>query len=132
MENTITSPSGLEGFININTIESTTVTDRSIFLIDGTLQELEEDRICPKCGVRMHIHDTYNISLGYIPFGKILSAVRFEKHRYICPKCNFTCMQEITELLALFILLQWTYLNWGLLTKLSPSLQGLARTPSRK
>ena len=83
MENTITIPSGLEGFINTKTLKAPTVTDRSVFLIDGTLQELEEDRACPKCGARMHIHDTYDISLSHIPFGRTLSAVRFEKHRYI-------------------------------------------------
>ena len=80
MENTIPIPSGLEGFINTNTLKTPTVTDRSIFLIDGTLQELEEERICPKCGARMHIHDIYDINLSHIPFGRTLSAVRFEKH----------------------------------------------------
>lgn len=95
MENTITIPSGLEGFINTKTLQAPTVTDRSIFLIDGTLQELEEDRTCPKCGARMHIHDTYDISLSHIPFGRTLSAVRFEKHRYICPGCHSTSMQGV-------------------------------------
>ena len=83
MFNTITIPSGLEGFINTNTTIANTVTDRSIYLIDGKLQEREEDRICPRCGRRMHIHDTYGISLGHIPIGTTFSAVRFEKHRYI-------------------------------------------------
>ena len=95
MENTITIPSGLEGFINTKTLQAPTVTDRSIFLIDGTLQELEEDRACPRCGARMHIHDTYDISLSHIPFGRTLSAVRFEKHRYICPGCRSTFMQGV-------------------------------------
>ena len=95
MENTITIPSGLEGFINTNTIKVPTVTDRSIFLIDGTLQELEGDRTCSKCGARMHIHDTYDINLSHIPFGSTLSAVRFEKHRYICTECQSTFMQGV-------------------------------------
>ena len=95
MENTITIPSGLEGFINTKTIKVPTVTDRSIFLIDGTLQELEEDRTCSKCGARMHIHDTYDINLSHIPFGSTLSVVRFEKHRYICTECQSTFMQGV-------------------------------------
>ena len=95
MFNTITIPSGLEGFINTNTTIANTVTDRSIYLIDGMLQEREEDRICPRCGRRMHIHDTYGISLGHIPIGTTFSAVRFEKHRYICPECGATGMQEV-------------------------------------
>ena len=95
MENTIPIPSGLEGVINTNTLKAPTVTDRSIFLIDGTLQELEEERICPKCGARMHIHDTYDINLSHIPFGRTLSAVRFEKHRYICPGFHSTFIQGV-------------------------------------
>ena len=51
MDNGITIPSGLEGFINTNTTIANTVTDRSIYLIDGMLQEREEDRICPRCGI---------------------------------------------------------------------------------
>ena len=43
----------------------------------------------------MHIHDTYDISLSHIPFGRTLSAVRFEKHRYICPGCHSTSMQGV-------------------------------------
>ena len=43
----------------------------------------------------MHIHDTYDISLSHIPFGRTLSAVRFEKHRYICPGCHSTFMQGV-------------------------------------
>lgn len=95
MENTITIPSSLKGFINTKTTEVPTGTNRRIFLIDGTVKEREEDRICPECGARMHIHDTYNISLGHVPFGSTLSSVRFEKHRYSCPKCHSTCMQLI-------------------------------------
>ena len=59
------------------------------------MQELEEDRTYTKCGARMHIHDTYDISLGHSPFGRTLSAVRFEKHRYICPECHSTFMQGV-------------------------------------
>ncbi|MGN1164743.1 MAG: ISL3 family transposase [Candidatus Ornithospirochaeta sp.] len=95
MENTITIPSGLEGFTNIKTAKATTVTDRTIFLIDGTIQESEEERACPKCGTRMHVHDTYDVSLSHIPLGRTLSAVRFEKRRYICPECHATSMQGV-------------------------------------
>ena len=67
MDNGITIPSGLEGFINTNTTIANTVTDRSIYLIDGMLQEREEDRICPRCGRRMHRSDTYDISSPTAP-----------------------------------------------------------------
>lgn len=95
MENTITIPSSLEGFINTNTKIVQTITSRTMYLIDGNVQEKEEDRICPICGERMHIHNTYDISLNHIPYGEVLSAVRFEKYRYKCPKCEVTVMQDI-------------------------------------
>ena len=95
MENTITIPSGLEGFTNTNTKKAPTVTDRMILIIDGKIREREDDRVCPKCGCKMHVHDTYDVHLSHIPFGRTLSAVRFEKRRYICPECHATSMQGV-------------------------------------
>lgn len=91
--NTITLPSYLKGFINTNTIEGTTVTDKKIFLIDGELESQEQ--ICPICGEKMHIHDTYDAALNHLPYGTTLSVVRFSKHRYYCPKCKATQMEEV-------------------------------------
>ena len=45
MENTITIPSGLEGFTNTNTKKAPTVTDRMILIIDGKIREREDDRV---------------------------------------------------------------------------------------
>lgn len=91
--NTITIPSDLKGFINTNTKEGVTVTDKKIYLIDGELEP--NDRICPVCGEKMHIHDTYDVVLNHLPYGTTLSAVRFPKHRYYCPKCKATQMDEV-------------------------------------
>ena len=59
MENTITIPSGLEGFTNTNTKKAPTVTDRMILIIDGKIREREDDRVCPKCGCKMHVPVSY-------------------------------------------------------------------------
>ena len=91
--NTITIPSDLKGFINTNTKEGVTVTDKKIYLIDGELEP--NDCICPVCGEKMHIHDTYDVVLNHLPYGTTLSAVRFPKHRYYCPKCKATQMDEV-------------------------------------
>ena len=68
--NTITLPSDLKGFINTNTKEGITATDKRIFLIDGELESQEQ--ICPVCGERMHIHDTYEVVLSHLPYGTTL------------------------------------------------------------
>ena len=91
--NTITIPSDLKGFINTNTKEGLTVTEKRIYLIDGGLES--HDCICPVCGGKMHIHDTYDVVLNHLPYGTTLSAVRFPKHRYYCPKCKATQMEEV-------------------------------------
>ena len=91
--NTITIPSDLKGFINTNTKEGLTVTEKRIYLIDGELES--HDCICPVCGGKMHIHDTYDVVLNHLPYGTTLSAVRFPKHRYYCPKCKETQMDEV-------------------------------------
>ena len=91
--NTITFSSHLEGFINTYTKEFTTVTNRKIYLIDGFLEEKEQ--ICPNCGEKMHIHNTYNVSLSHLPIGSTLSTVSFPKNRYYCPKCKATKMRDV-------------------------------------
>ena len=91
--NTITIPSDLKGFINTNTKEGITVTEKRIYLIDGELES--HDCICPVCGGKMHIHDSYDVVLNHLPYGTTLSAVRFPKHRYYCSKCKATQMEEV-------------------------------------
>lgn len=91
--NTITFPSGLKGFVNTNTKEGITVTDKKIYLIDGRLESYSP--ACHVCGEKMHIHDTYDAALNHLPYGNVLSVVRFPKHRYYCPKCKATQMEEV-------------------------------------
>jgi len=91
--NNITLPSELKGFINTNTEEGTTAADRKIYLIRGKLDTSEQ--ICPICGSRMHVHNTYDTLLSHLPFGGSLSAVGFPKHRYHCPKCKATRMEQV-------------------------------------
>lgn len=81
----------------------------------------------------MHIHDTYDINLSHIPFGKILSTVRFEKYRYICLECHSTFMQgvpfqagghRITSTLHSFAI---DLLELGLINKIVSELTGLGK-----
>lgn len=50
---TITLPSDLKGFVNTNTEEGITATDRRIHLVDGELEPQEP--LCPVCGERLDI-----------------------------------------------------------------------------
>lgn len=92
--NTITIPSHLKGFISTKTTEARTITERDIFLIDGEL-ETKENPTCPYCSRKMHIHDIYDVALNHLPIGATLSAVRFKKHRYYCPLCSHTEIEEV-------------------------------------
>ncbi len=131
--NTITIPSHLEGFINTNTEERRTISERDIYLIDGELEEKEEDRICPHCGERMHIHNTYDVSLNHLPIGSNLASIRFPKNRYYCPKCNSTAMQEVGfkaeghRITIPLLVFTQDLLSRGLTLKMVSSLTGLGR-----
>lgn len=130
--NTITIPSFLEGFQNTNTTIGTTVDDRSICLINGTITSTGPC-FCQKCGGRMHSHDVYDVSLRHIPFGGSLSAVRFQKRRYECPVCGAKSLQDvpfqaeghrITSQLRTYCR---DLLSLGLTNKMVSTLTGLGR-----
>lgn len=88
-------PSTLEGFTNTLTTTAETTDGRSMYLIDGSLESHEDEIVCPKCGAKMHVHDTYDTTLRHLTFGWDLSSVRFTRHRYRCPHCHGCRMQEV-------------------------------------
>lgn len=94
MSNCIRIPSTLEGFINTETELRKTVSGREMYLLNGKLADTER-KSCPKCGCKMHIHDVYEVNLRHLCLGKRLTAVRFDKNRYICPCCGESSMQEV-------------------------------------
>lgn len=88
-------PSGLDGFRNITTTIERARSGRSVYLLHGEIECGNSDTLCPRCGCRMHIHGSYETTLRHLCFGPHLSAVSFEKHRYRCPCCERTEMQDI-------------------------------------
>jgi len=94
--NTITIPSLLEGFTNTSSKIGTATTGQGIYLIDGELAIRDGENLCPGCGAKMHSHDVYHTMLRHIPFGGILSAVRFDRRRYECPACGRKMMQGVS------------------------------------
>ncbi len=88
-------PSGLVGFRNIKTTTEQAKSGREVYLLHGELEYCAVDTLCLECGSRMHIHGSYRTLLRHLCFGSRLSAVSFEKHRYRCPRCGHTQMQQI-------------------------------------
>ena len=93
--NYITLPSLLVGFNNQTTEIVKTVTDREMYLLKGELEKDKEPCTCPHCNSKMHIHNKYEVNLKHLCFGRSMSNLRFSKHRYRCPHCGYTQMQEI-------------------------------------
>ena len=88
-------PSTLTEFSNYETTIETNRAGREQYVIFGRLDSNESVSVCPCCGVNMHIHNSRKVELHHLPFGRRLSVVRFERHRYRCPTCKHTEMQHI-------------------------------------
>ncbi len=88
-------PSSLFGFQNTATAVERARSGRDVYLLHGDLHRPEEHPLCPCCGCLMHKHGSREVTLRHLCFGPHLTAVRFERHRYRCPKCSHTEMENI-------------------------------------
>lgn len=88
-------PTSLYGFHNTATTVERAKSGRDVYLLQGDLQRPEEPPHCPRCGCRMHKHGSREVTLRHLSFGSHLTAVRFERHRYRCPKCSHTEMEDV-------------------------------------
>jgi transposase len=91
----ITLPSGLVGFSNHKTEIVMTVSDTEMYLLYGELKADEAECLCSHCSGRMHIHNSYEVNLRHLCYGKRLSTIRFSKLRHYCPLCGHTQMQSV-------------------------------------
>lgn len=88
-------PSMLPDFVNCSTSVEATQDGKQAYCFHGDLYFDEDDNFCPKCHCRMHIHDKYSIRLRHLCIGGSVSFIMLNKHRFICPECRETVMQEI-------------------------------------
>ena len=88
-------PSSLFGFQNTATTVERTRSGRDVYLLYGDIQRPEEPPYCPCCGCPMHKHGIRQVTLRHLCFGAYLTAVRFIRYRYRCPKCSHTEMEDI-------------------------------------
>ena len=87
-------PSRLECFNNSDTELRRSDSGREVFCFNGKLDLLETDRICPKCGKRMHINGRRKMVLRHLCFGGSLSAVSFNRVQLVC-RCGHSHMQAV-------------------------------------
>lgn len=87
-------PSRLTGFNNTDTTTKTSFSGREVFCFNGTLDVQESDRLCPKCGGRMHINLRRGVELRHLCIGSALSRVCFDHKQLLC-KCGHSHMQTV-------------------------------------
>jgi len=88
-------PSTLDTFTNTETELHTSYSGRDIVLLKGELDILPEDRVCPKCGEKLHVNDGAEQTLHHLPVGASLMVVSFRRRQMFCPQCGHTHMQAV-------------------------------------
>lgn len=92
----IVIPCELPGFFNTFTEASFTAEGHGSYCIHGDVPIAPHERICPKCGGKMHVHNKYkDVTVWHLPFGNACTCLRFDKNRMRCSCCGFTTMQEL-------------------------------------
>ena len=81
-------PSLLEGFTNTNTTSEKIDKNRSLYRFNGVLTINDSDYICPKCGHKMHINNSHQITLKHLCFGGNLTRVCFDHTQFYCENCH--------------------------------------------
>lgn len=87
-------PSSLDGFNNTDTSVETSISGRTVYCFNGTLDD-NTDRTCRHCGSRMHVNNHLNVKLRHLNIGGALTVVRFRKLQLRCPNCGATLLQEV-------------------------------------
>ena len=105
-------PNCLHNFISTGTDVVSEEDGTTRFCFRGSLTIEEEDRRCPDCGGKMHVHTGRKNTLKHLPFGSSPSLVKYSHVQFRCPVCRKTVSQyvpfkaegfRITEQLRTFI-----------------------------
>jgi len=88
-------PSFLYGFHNTETTVETAESGRTVYCHFGYADITEDDRICRKCGARMHLNNHSDIYVRHLPIGGNLSTLKFPHYQLRCPKCQATRSQYL-------------------------------------
>ena len=93
--NMLVIPNTLDDYINSGTHIERTATGKEAYCFHGDLYFNDEDYLCPVCGVKTHINQTFHVQLRHVPIGSRMSFVMVDKHQFFCPRCGKTLMQKI-------------------------------------
>lgn len=88
-------PSLLDCFNNTTTSIHHNRNGEEVYCIEGTLDLITGDDVCPFCGRKMHINNTKETELTHLKIGGSYSCVRFRQKQFYCPECGFSRMQTI-------------------------------------
>lgn len=88
-------PSALDYFNNTTTSVQHNRNQEELYCLEGTLDLVPGDDICPVCGRRMHINNTKDTLLTHLNIGGAYSCVKFRQKQFYCPDCGFSRMQTI-------------------------------------
>ena len=88
-------PSSMTSFYNTGTTVETTRSGRTAYRYEGTLDIQDSDRICPKCGKRMHVHGGHLIAVQHLNVGGNFGYLSFRRNQLECPHCGATVMQSV-------------------------------------
>ena len=92
MTNTITIPSNLQGFIQTNSDDFSS-SNANECVIEGYIEN--KDKLCPRCGCKMHNHDWQTISLKHLFIGLRSTSILVSFCRYEFPACKTTLTDDI-------------------------------------
>lgn len=92
----IVIPTMLSGFYNTFTEAAVTEGENKAYCIHGDLPIPKEERVCPECGGKMHVNNTFkDVAIWHIPFGGAYSCLKFDKRQLRCSKCGNTRVQNV-------------------------------------
>lgn len=93
-------PSSMTSFFNTETKVEATRSGRKTYRFEGTLDILAEDRICPSCGRKMHLHGSHPVAVQHLNVGGNFSYLAFSRNQLKCPDCGATRMQAVPFMAA--------------------------------
>ena len=88
-------PSSMASFYNTKTTVETTRSGRTAYRYEGTLDIQDSDRVCPKCGKKMHVHGGHPIAVQHLNVGGSFGYLSFRRNQLECPHCGATVMQSV-------------------------------------
>ena len=88
-------PCYLNGFNNTDTIIKINSLGKEVYYFHGNIPLSDEERICDRCGCKMHINDTREVDLKHISLGSAYTYICVERKQLFCEHCKFTKYQEI-------------------------------------